>query len=1068
MTPPPSTQAGGQPKPAPHFRWNAFISYAQALDAPLARALRDGLQSMGKSPFALRRARVFLDQSSLASTPDLPKSLQSALHSSRCLVVLCSPEAARSHWVALEIKTWLERHPAENLFLVRTAGQLAWGEGGFDRERSDALPEPLYGVFQSEPLWVDMTWARDDESAHAKPTMHTSVARLAAAILQLPLDELEGDDVRSHRTLKRLRTGALVALTILTGCSIVFGIVADLNRHTAEQQRQIAMQRALASTAQAAVAGAPSLSNAQAAAGHVLAMQPGARGRESWEAAFTSLQALPTAILRSDSGITAGGFVPGSHEFVLGTAQTVSRHDSLGRRLWTTSLTHEVDDLAWAPAGKWLMAVGRSRMLTVLAPDGAVRESLRWSNESRGSEAVGIKGTHVIDGEHALIFASEGVVLVDRAKGVATLHPTSIDRLAVCDGAAVWSQADGKVMAMGFTRELDIRLVHQHAGGVSYLACAANRSSVASIDEHDEAVWTRGGRSSSTQLHGVRALALSPAGDRLAVNNSQVQQSGLLDPSRGSNETLLFGADFDEVLWRAPRNALSTVLSFQGDWLLVADDQSGLVRVEARSTERGRARRVDHIPINAQFDHLIGLATPGQVVVITKDGRVDEYDFEAHSRRPRGRTTGWAIHVYLSDDRRALVVHAQTEVADLTDGRKAAVLFSPESAPGPLFFDQASDVAVRDTTDEIAVLVPDLEAGSRLAWSAPLAGQSRPSVPLGRLFESISLSADGAHVLAHGGDGTILTDVSGSVIWHHPSFEPIPRFIGDSQALLLLSEAPDILPEGTTEPLRLPYESGAMGTNRVTADLRFGFVTVDGQHELWDLKRAQRVYAAPANSTWSAALSEDETLLVAAIKSGGLDVLTLAGDAQVRHIDVPLTIDGEFAFIGSRELLVPGLEGVARIGLQTGSVTMVDAPGKARGIAAAADGKRFVLSYADHLIRLHGESNQLIHELRISGTLADTDFSPEGQWIALGSHDGGVRLLNRSGQVVADIRAGTGLVSDVAFVNEEWLLIGGQTKAALVPIDPYGGLCARAIRALSPEEWKAVGGGGSPPLPCEP
>ncbi len=1068
VSPPTSASTDGAPKPATEFRWDAFVSYAQALDAPLAKALRDGLQSMGKSPFALRRARVFLDTSSLAFTPDLPKSLQTALQSSRSLIVLCSPEAARSPWVALEIQAWLERHPVENLILVLAAGRLAWGDGGFDRERSDALPEPLFGVFQSEPLWLDMTWARDAASAHAEPAMRTGVARLAAAILKLPLDEIEGDDVRSHRTLKRLRTLAVVALAILTACSIAFGIIADLNRRTAEQQRQIAMQRALASTAQAGVAGAPSLSNAQASAAHVLAMQPSARGRESWEAAFTSLEALPTAILRSDTGITAGRFVPGSHEFVVGTARNVSRHDPLGRQLWTTSVTHEVDDLAWAPEGDWLVAVGSSRVVTALASDGAIVKSFRWRHESALGEPVRIKGARVIDGEHALIFATEGLVLVERAKGVATLHPMSIDRLAACDGAVAWSQADGKVMAMPLSRGLEYRLVHQHAGGVTYLACAANGGSVVSVDEHDEAVWTRGDQSSSTHLHGVRALVLAPAGDRLAVNNSQVLQTGLLDLSRGSNETLLFGGDFDEVLWRAPRNVLSTVLAFQGDWLLVADDQSRLVRVEARSIEEERARRVDEIPINAQFDHVIGLAIPGQVMVITKDGRVDEYDFEAHSRRPWGRTTGWAIAVDLSDDRRALLVHAQTEVADLTDDRKAAILFSPESAPGPMFFDRAKDVAMRGTSGEIAVLVRNVETGFRLAWSTPLAGPTRPSVPLGGLFESISLSADGANVLAHGGDGTILTDVAGGVLWHHPSIESIPRFIGGSKALLLFSEGPEILPEGTTEPVRLPYESGNVGTNRVTADLRFGYVTVDDQHELWDLNSAQRVYAAPANETWSAALSEDETLLVTAIESGGLDVLTLADDLNVRHIDVPLSIEGEFAFIGSRELLVPGLEGVARIDLLTGSVTMVDAPGKANGIAAAADGGRFVLSYADHVVRLHGESNQLVNELRISGTLADTEFSPDGQWIALGSHDGGVRLLDRSGQVVADIRAGTGLVADVAFVNDEWLLIEGQTKAALVPIDPYAGLCSRAIRALSPEEWKAVGGTGSSPHPCQP
>lgn len=1052
----------------PGFRWDAFISYSQMLDGPLARALRDGLQSMGKSPFALRRARVFLDKSSLAATSDLPQALQTALRESRCLIVLCSPEAARSQWVALEIQAWLAQHPPENLFLVLAAGRLVWGEDGFDREQCDALPAPLFDVFKAEPLWLDLTWARADATARAKPAMRSSIARLAAAVLKRPLDEIEGDDVRGHRTLKRLRTAAVIALAILTACSIAFGVIAERNRRTADQQRQIALQRALASTAQAAVAGAPSLSNAQKAAAHVLAMQSSAYGRESWDAAHTSLQALPTAIIGSDQGITAGSFVPGTQEFVVGAAHAVARHDHLGRLLWTTPLTHDVAALAWAPDAAWLMVVGRSNVATILAPDGSVEKSVHWNFDSRVDEPARLKGTRVINAEQALIFASEGFILIDRAKGVAFVHPMAVDRLAFCDDTATWSQPDGKVIAMPFRRELDYHVVHQHTSSVTYLACAANGQSVASIDEHDVAVWTRDGHSSRAQLRGVRALALAPNGERMAINNSEVQQSGLLDIREGSNETLLFGADLSDVLWRIQRHPLSTALSFQDDWLLLADDLSGLVRVDTQRLEDARARRIDRIPTTAQIDHMVGLSKPGHVLVVTKDGWVDEYDFESYSRRPRGRTTGWAITLELSDDRNAALVLAQTAVADVMAAKKAAILFSSGSAPGPLFFDRAKDVTARADSGEIAVLVPHDDATTRLAWSTPLAGKARASVQLPGRFDSITISASSTRVLAHGNDGAILTDFAGQVLWQDSTIDLEPQFIADTDALLLRSEAPDILPAGATEPRQLPYESGNIGTNRVTRDLNFAYVTVEGNHELWNLKRSERIYAARANDSWSASLSQDESLLVTAVATGGIDVVMLKGEHKPWHIDVPLTIDGELIFTEPREVLVTGLEGAARINLLTKTVTQIDAPGSPTGIEASADGKRFLLTYADNLIRIYGDANQLTSEFRISDALTDTEFSQDGQWIALGSLDGGVRLVNQTGQVVADIRADTGSVFDIAFVSNEWLLIDGANRAALVPIDPYSGLCSRAVRAISPEEWVAMGGTKTPPIPCNP
>jgi len=84
--------------PAPDGRrWDAFISYAQVPDGTVARALRGGIQAFGRSAFALRRVRVFLDESAPSPSSDLPRSLTQALAASREHAV-----SADDRWLLVE------------------------------------------------------------------------------------------------------------------------------------------------------------------------------------------------------------------------------------------------------------------------------------------------------------------------------------------------------------------------------------------------------------------------------------------------------------------------------------------------------------------------------------------------------------------------------------------------------------------------------------------------------------------------------------------------------------------------------------------------------------------------------------------------------------------------------------------------------------------------------------------------------------------------------------------------------------------------------------------------------
>jgi MTH538 TIR-like domain (DUF1863) len=84
-------------------KYDAFVSYSHAKDAVLASALQSILQKLGKAWYQRRILRVFRDDTSLSATPHLWPSIQDALDQSRFLIIVASPEAAKSQWVAKEL-----------------------------------------------------------------------------------------------------------------------------------------------------------------------------------------------------------------------------------------------------------------------------------------------------------------------------------------------------------------------------------------------------------------------------------------------------------------------------------------------------------------------------------------------------------------------------------------------------------------------------------------------------------------------------------------------------------------------------------------------------------------------------------------------------------------------------------------------------------------------------------------------------------------------------------------------------------------------------------------------------
>ncbi|MET8154083.1 hypothetical protein, partial [Actinoplanes sp. NPDC005259] len=236
--------------------FNGFISYSHAADGRLAPAVQRGLHRLAK-PWHRRRALwIFRDQTGLAVTPGLWSSIQTALDGSEYFVLLSCPEAAQSHWVNKEIEHWIATKSPDRILPVVTDGEWAW-----DRERHDftedstAVPEALRGVFTEEPLFLDLRWARGSEHLSLQHSrFRDAIAQLAAPMHGVSKDELEGEDVRQHRRARRLRSGAvasLVVLTLLAGLTSV-SAVRNSDRATAaaaealRQQQEAQTQRSSA------------------------------------------------------------------------------------------------------------------------------------------------------------------------------------------------------------------------------------------------------------------------------------------------------------------------------------------------------------------------------------------------------------------------------------------------------------------------------------------------------------------------------------------------------------------------------------------------------------------------------------------------------------------------------------------------------------------------------------------------------------------------------------------------------------------------------------------------------
>ena len=235
---PQPAQAGAGENVAENYKYKAFISYSHKDEkwaAWLHRALETykvPKQLVGEvtdfGPVPERLAPVFRDREELSSATRLGDALERALAGSAVQIVICSPNAAQSHWTNEEILTYKRLGRSDRIFCLIVDGEPGSSDAecfpealryeiGDDGELTDTL---------SEPIAADARKGKDGRS-NAK-------LKLIAGILGVDFDRLkQREHHRQQRRMLVLATAAIVGMAITSGLAVS----AWLARNEAEAQR---------------------------------------------------------------------------------------------------------------------------------------------------------------------------------------------------------------------------------------------------------------------------------------------------------------------------------------------------------------------------------------------------------------------------------------------------------------------------------------------------------------------------------------------------------------------------------------------------------------------------------------------------------------------------------------------------------------------------------------------------------------------------------------------------------------------------------------------------------------
>jgi WD40 repeat protein len=981
-------------------RYDAFLSYSHAADGKLAPALQAALHRFAKPWYRRRALRLFRDQTSLAATPELWPTIQAALDASGHFLLLASPEAAQSKWVRREVAHWLATKPPGRLLIILTGGELVWDEArnDFDGSRTTALPEELAGVFASEPLWVDLRWARGEAQLSLKhPRFLETVGDLAAPLHGRAKEDLLGEDVRQHQRALRLAGAAIAALVLLLVAAVVAAVVAVGQRDAAESNANLAATET--ARAEAETLRAENEAN-RAEAETVRAENEATRAENEARVALSRQLAAQSRTLGDNLDL---GLLLAAEAYDLKPDDLEVRRSLLAATQAQPQLErllsgHEdvIRTLAFSPDGKTLASGGE---------DGTIRF---WDTET--GEAVGTlidSEQRVIwdlafrpDGQQLAAASVDAVQLWDRATGTAGLALSSDVGLVTY----VAFSPNGKILAAGtgfgpitlwdpVTGAAIGPTLTGHTAGITSLAFSPDGAILLSAGDGTVRFWDvteEGGRAQGEPFATEQGeeqgslfhAALSPDGTTLATagpdgtirfwNAASRQPIG--DPLRGHDAavnriafspdgTSLFSAGADNWIrqWEvATHRLIAEPLTPVGSVVALALSPDGTIL--ASGGDDGSIQLWDVAPEPGNFASLLRHTAVLTAIAYSPDGTTiatgDDTGVVFLWDAADGSQIGSPLRGH-ADDVRGLAFSPDGTVLASASWDKTARLWdvgTGEARGGPLLGHAAAVVSVAFSP-----------SGEMLATGGDDAAVRRWRTSDGTPFDHPLVTLDRVRSLSFNQQGTVLAvgDNSGAIQLWNP----------DSRELVL------------EEPIQTG-QGAIFGVCFMQDGRQLVAAGDDGTIRTWDVTDRRRTRLDPQDPS---TLDGD---WVADAHQGG--VVQLDCDPQ-----------------GSR-LASSGMDGrvlLWRLGGTTPAVELIPANDQGwQPVAFSPDGLRLAFISSEELLQFsvnvwdgRGGAFGFRNDFPIAYILRDAELSPDGSRFATGSEDGRIRVWDAvTGDLLAE------------------------------------------------------------------
>lgn len=220
----------------PHREYWAFISYSQ-IDTNWGKWLHRALEQYqvpkrlegketGRGYQVPKRAfPVFLDREELPTSANFGRMIETALESSKYLVVICSPNSAQSKWVNEEILAFKKMGREDRILCLIVDGEpnASDGKPGFSPEDECFAPAMRFKADDSgdqtehrlEPLAADARTGRDGKT-NAK-------LKILAGVLGVAYDELvQRDHARKMRRMWSFTALSLCLMSTMAALAVLF------------------------------------------------------------------------------------------------------------------------------------------------------------------------------------------------------------------------------------------------------------------------------------------------------------------------------------------------------------------------------------------------------------------------------------------------------------------------------------------------------------------------------------------------------------------------------------------------------------------------------------------------------------------------------------------------------------------------------------------------------------------------------------------------------------------------------------------------------------------------------